>query len=150
MTHAGCLSPAFAVLLLWLRITVPAILRQVLQAFYGLSTSSPCCAIFDVPLSFVSTSMPSPEPTQSGDCSNKAPQRQQRAKTNPLAYLFLLSYTPLVDTSVRGVWSMRSLLDSETKRGGERGGEGRNSKRASLDKTSKDVRGCRDVNDVII
>jgi hypothetical protein len=94
VTHTGCLSPAFAALLLWLRITVLAILRQVLQAFYGLPTSSPCCVIFDVPLSFVSTSMPSPEPTQSGDCSNRRRNGQQRAKTNSLAYLFLLSNAP--------------------------------------------------------
>jgi hypothetical protein len=31
----GVSQPAFAALLLWLRITVLAILRQVLQAFYG-------------------------------------------------------------------------------------------------------------------
>src|SRR5277367_6206060 len=63
--------PAPAALLLRLRLTALAILRQVLQAFYSLSTSSPCCVIFDMPLSFVSTSMPSPELTRPGDCSNR-------------------------------------------------------------------------------
>jgi hypothetical protein len=94
VTYARCLLPVFAALLLWLRITVLTILRQALQVFYGLPTSSPCCVIFGVPLSLVSTSMLSPEPTQSGDCSNRRRNGQQRAKTNSLAYLFLLSNAP--------------------------------------------------------
>jgi hypothetical protein len=88
VTRVGCLSPAFAALLLWLRITVLAILRQVLQALYGLSTSSPFCVTFDVALSFVSTSMPSPEPTQSGDCPNRRRNGSNVPRSIPLAYLF--------------------------------------------------------------
>ena len=52
-----------------------------------------------------------------------------------------------MDASVKGVWSMRSLLDSETKRGG--GGE-EEFKTGSPEQGSKMSEGCRDVSDVII